>query len=54
MDVSPISHEEELPAKEVITSVSKSSYVLGDSPPDPRFLASLGALSLVKLSYSVE
>jgi hypothetical protein len=29
--------------------VSKSSYFLGDPPPDPRFLASLGALSLVEL-----
>jgi hypothetical protein len=28
--------------------VSKSSYFLGDPPPDPRFLASLGALSLVE------
>jgi hypothetical protein len=27
--------------------VSKSSYILGDPPPDPRFLASLGARSLV-------
>jgi hypothetical protein len=26
----------------------KSSYFLGDPPPDPRFLASLGALSLVE------
>jgi hypothetical protein len=30
---------------------SKSSCVLGDSPPDPLFLASLGALSLVKLHH---
>jgi hypothetical protein len=29
--------------------VSKSSYFLGDPPPDPRFLASLGTLSLVQL-----
>jgi hypothetical protein len=29
--------------------VSKSSYFLGDPPPDPRFLASLGTLSLVEL-----
>jgi hypothetical protein len=29
-----------------LRSVSKSSYILGDPPPDPRFLASLGALSL--------
>jgi hypothetical protein len=28
------------------------SYFLGDPPPDPRFLASLGALSLVELDYS--
>jgi hypothetical protein len=27
--------------------VSKSSCFLGDPPPDPRFLASLGALSVV-------
>ena len=27
---------------------SKSSYFLGDPPPDPRFLASLGALSLAQ------
>jgi hypothetical protein len=26
----------------------KSSYFLGDPPPDPRFLASLGELSLVE------
>jgi hypothetical protein len=31
-------------------TVSKSSYFLGDPPPDPRFLASLGTSSLV--SYS--
>jgi hypothetical protein len=31
--------------------VSKSSYFLGDPPPDPRFLASLGALSLVELDH---
>jgi hypothetical protein len=31
--------------------VSKSSYFLGDPPPDPRFLASLGALSLVELPF---
>jgi hypothetical protein len=31
--------------------VSKSSYFLGDPPPDPRFLASLGALSLVDLNH---
>jgi hypothetical protein len=30
---------------------SKSSYVLGDPPPDPRFLASLGSLSLVELDH---
>ena len=29
--------------------LSKSSCFLGDPPPDPRFLASLGALSLVEL-----
>jgi hypothetical protein len=29
--------------------VSKSSYFLGDPPPDPRFLASLGTLSPVEL-----
>jgi hypothetical protein len=29
--------------------VSKSSCFLGDPPPDPRFLASLGALSLLHL-----
>jgi hypothetical protein len=29
-------------------SVSKSSYFLGDPPPDPRFLAALGALSPVE------
>jgi hypothetical protein len=29
----------------------KSSYFLGDPPPDPRFLASLGALSLVDLDH---
>ena len=28
-------------------SVSKSSHFLGDPPPDPRFLASLAALSLL-------
>jgi hypothetical protein len=28
--------------------VSKSSYFLGDPPPDPRFLASLGELSKVE------
>jgi hypothetical protein len=34
--------------------VNQSSYFLGDPPPDPRFLASLGALSLVELDhYSV-
>jgi len=32
--------------------VSKSSYFLGDPPPDPRFLASLGGLSLVELPWS--
>jgi hypothetical protein len=31
----------------MIESVRKSSYFLGDPHPDPRFLASLGALSLV-------
>jgi hypothetical protein len=31
--------------------VSKSSYFLGDPPPDPRFLASLGVLSLVDLPF---
>jgi hypothetical protein len=30
---------------------SKPSYFLGDPPPDPRFLASLGALSLVELDH---
>ena len=30
---------------------SASSYFLGDPPPDPRFLASLGALSLVGLDH---
>jgi hypothetical protein len=30
--------------------VSKSSYFLGDPPPDPRFLASLGALQIGTLS----
>jgi hypothetical protein len=30
---------------------SKSSYFLGDPPPDPRFLASLGALSPVEPSF---
>ena len=29
--------------------VGESSYFLGDPPPDPRFLASLGALSLAQL-----
>jgi hypothetical protein len=33
------------------TSVSKSSYFLGDPPPDPRLLASLGSLSLVELDH---
>jgi hypothetical protein len=28
--------------------VTESSYFLGDPPPDPRFLASLGALSLAQ------
>jgi hypothetical protein len=28
-----------------------SSYFLGDPPPDPRFLASLGGLSLVELDH---
>ena len=32
--------------------VSKSSYFLGDPPPDPRFLASLGALSMVTYTSS--
>jgi hypothetical protein len=31
--------------------VRESSYFLGDPPPDPRFLASLGALSLVELGH---
>jgi hypothetical protein len=31
--------------------VSKSSSFLGDPPPDPRFLASLGELSLVELDH---
>jgi hypothetical protein len=31
--------------------VNKSSYFLGDPPPDPRFLASLGELSLVELPF---
>jgi hypothetical protein len=31
--------------------VSKSSYFLADPPPDPRFLASLGTLSLVELDH---
>jgi hypothetical protein len=31
--------------------VNKSSCFLGDPPPDPRFLASLGALSLVELDH---
>jgi hypothetical protein len=31
--------------------VGKSSYFPGDPPPDPRFLASLGALSLVELGH---
>ena len=31
--------------------VSKSSYFLGDPPPDPRFLASLGVLSLVEFDH---
>ena len=30
---------------------STSKYFLGDPPPDPRFLASLGALSLVELDH---
>jgi hypothetical protein len=29
-----------------------SSYFLGHPPPDPRFLASLGTLSLVELDQS--
>ena len=33
--------------------VGKSSYFLGDPPPDPRFLASLGALSSVELHHKV-
>jgi hypothetical protein len=34
------------------TKKTPSSYVLGDPPPDPRFLASLGgALSLVELDH---
>jgi hypothetical protein len=28
-----------------------SSDFLGDPPPDPRFLASLGALSLIELDH---
>jgi hypothetical protein len=39
--------------KPIVTSrieVNKSSCLLGDPPPDPRFLASLGALTLVKLT----
>jgi hypothetical protein len=35
-------------------SVSKSSYILGDPPPDPRFLASLGALLLAHLHHSLD
>jgi hypothetical protein len=35
----------------MIRPVSKSSYFLGDPPPDPRFLASLGVLSLVELAW---
>jgi hypothetical protein len=31
--------------------VSRSSCFLGDPPPDPRFLASLGALSLLELDH---
>jgi hypothetical protein len=31
--------------------VSKSSCFLGDPPPDPRFLASLGAMSSVELHH---
>jgi hypothetical protein len=34
--------------------VSKSSCFLGDPPPDPRFLASLGALSPVKLLHCLD
>jgi hypothetical protein len=34
-----------------LSTVSKSSYFLGDPPPDPRFLASLGALSLAELDH---
>jgi hypothetical protein len=30
---------------------SKSSYFLGDPPPDPRILASLGSLSLIVLDH---
>ena len=32
---------------------SKSSYFQGDPPPDPRFLASLGALSLAQLQTAL-
>jgi hypothetical protein len=34
-----------------IGPVSEPSYFLGDPPPDPRFLASLGALSLGELPF---
>jgi hypothetical protein len=35
--------------KNFLNAVSNSSYFLGDPPPDPRFLASLGELSLAEL-----
>ena len=35
-------------------SANKSLCFLGDPPPDPRFLASLGALSLVKLHHCLD
>jgi hypothetical protein len=34
--------------------VSKLSCFLGDPPPDPRFLASLGTLPLVELDHSLD
>jgi hypothetical protein len=36
-----------------VRSVSSPSYFLGDPPLDPRFLASLGALSLVETLFTV-
>jgi hypothetical protein len=35
-----------------IPSENQSSIILGDPPPDPRFLTSLGALSLVGIAES--